>query len=190
MFSIHSTWDCWRDKGPKVSWSNFIWGSPSIPRVSFVVWLAVNERLSTGDRLQQFGIVPNPSFPLCQAPEENHSHLFFRCVFSSWIWDAIQNKCNTSWPILPWVEIVEFATKFTKGKSLKSMILKLSFLCTVYHIWIERNSRIFSKAKVSQIVDGNSWKWSIPNSSEIGRFDLSYPPIKYWGSFAIVWLIP
>ncbi|XP_028073922.1 uncharacterized protein LOC114276328 [Camellia sinensis] len=33
VFSIQSTWDYWRDKGPKVSWSKMIWGSPLIPRV-------------------------------------------------------------------------------------------------------------------------------------------------------------
>ncbi|XP_028118145.1 uncharacterized protein LOC114315743 [Camellia sinensis] len=31
-FSIQSAWDCWRDKGPKVTWSKLIWGPPSIPR--------------------------------------------------------------------------------------------------------------------------------------------------------------
>ncbi|KAL7191131.1 hypothetical protein ACSBR2_023242 [Camellia fascicularis] len=51
VFSIHSTWDYWRDKGPKVPWSKMIWGPPLIPRVSFVVWLAINERLNTGDKL-------------------------------------------------------------------------------------------------------------------------------------------
>ncbi|XP_028090507.1 uncharacterized protein LOC114290746 [Camellia sinensis] len=81
-FSIHSAWECWRDKGPKVTWSNLIWGPPVIPRVSFIVWLAIHERLNTGDRLQIFGLLTSPSCPLCCAPEENHSHLFFGCLYS------------------------------------------------------------------------------------------------------------
>ncbi|XP_028110956.1 uncharacterized protein LOC114309425 [Camellia sinensis] len=101
-FSIHSAWDCWRDKGPKVTWSNLVWGPPVIPRA------------------------------------------------------VIQAKCNSHWPSLPWLELVEFVTKSINGKSLKSMIMKLSFLCTVYHIWMERNSRIFSKVFKPEEVVTNS----------------------------------
>ncbi|XP_028115346.1 uncharacterized protein LOC114313178 [Camellia sinensis] len=95
-FSIYSAWDCWRDKGPKVTWSNLVWGPPVIPR------------------------------------------------------------CNSHWSPLPWLELVEFVTNSINGKSLKSMIMKLSFLCTVYHIWMERNSRIFSKVFKPEEVVTNS----------------------------------
>ncbi|XP_028127266.1 uncharacterized protein LOC114323787 [Camellia sinensis] len=146
-FSIHSAWECW---------SNLIWGPPVIPRVSFIVWLAIHQRLNTGDRLQIFGLLTSPSCPLCCAPKENHSHLFFRCHYSSRIWAVIQAKCNSHWPSLPWLELVEFATKSINGKSLKSVIMKLSFLCTFYHIWMERNSRIFSKVFKPEEVVTNS----------------------------------
>ncbi|XP_028122802.1 uncharacterized protein LOC114319935 [Camellia sinensis] len=155
-FSIHSAWECWRDKGPKVTWSNLVWGPPVIPRVSFIVWLAIHERLNTGDRLQIFGLLMSPSCPLCCALEENHSHLFFRCHYSSRIWAVIQAKCNSHWPSLPWLELVEFATTSINGKSLKCMIMKLSFHCTIYHIWMERNSRIFSKVFKPEEVVTNS----------------------------------
>ncbi|XP_028087066.1 uncharacterized protein LOC114287814 [Camellia sinensis] len=144
------------DKGPKVPWSKLIWGPPLIPRVSFVVWLANNERLNTGDRLQMFGLVPNPSFHFCQAPESNHTHLFFRCAYSSRIWAAVQTKCNTSCPNLSWVETVDYATKTLKGKTLQSVIMKLSSLCTAYHIWMERNSRIFRKVSKPEEIVTNS----------------------------------
>lgn len=123
-------------------------------------WLAIHERLNTGDRLHLFGLVPNPVCPFCQAPEENHSHLFFRCVYSSRIWGAIQVKCNTSWPQLSWQETVIFVTKSIKGKTLQSAIMKLSFLCTVYQIWLERNRRVFSKdSKPVDTVTTLLFKW-------------------------------
>ena len=150
-FSIQSAWECWRDKGPKVTWSKLIWGPPSITRVCFIAWLATNERLNTGDRL-----VTTPYCPFCQDPEENHSHLFFWCIFSSRIWGGILAKCKSNWPSLPWLEIVDFAVRSTSGTSLKMVILKLSFLSTVYHIWMERNSRIFNKALKPEEVVTNS----------------------------------
>ena len=65
-------------------------------------------------------------------------------------------KCNTNWPSLSWLGTVEFATKSTRGNSLKMLVLRLSFLCTVYHIWMERNSRIFSKVHKPEEVVTNS----------------------------------
>mgnify|MGYP003703451089 FL=1 len=65
-------------------------------------------------------------------------------------------KCNVNWPSLSWLGTVEFATKSTSGNSLKMLILRLSFLCTVYHIWMERNSRIFSKVHKPEEVVTNS----------------------------------
>ncbi|XP_028067833.1 uncharacterized protein LOC114270499 [Camellia sinensis] len=91
-FSIQSAWDCWRDKGPKVTW----------------------------------------------------------------IWGGILAKSKSNWPSLPWLETVDFAVRSISGTSLKMVILKLSFLCTVYHIWIERNSRIFNKAQKPEEVVTNS----------------------------------
>ncbi|KAL7243272.1 hypothetical protein ACSBR1_015639 [Camellia fascicularis] len=69
--------------GLKVPWSKLLWGPPFIPRVSFIVWLAIHERLNTRDRLQAFGLVPHSNCPFCNDHEESHSHLFFRCAYSS-----------------------------------------------------------------------------------------------------------
>ncbi|KAI8008098.1 hypothetical protein LOK49_LG07G01264, partial [Camellia lanceoleosa] len=65
---------------------------------------------------------------------------------------ALQVKCNICWPQLPWQESVVYATKSIIGKTLKSVIMKLSFLGTVYQIWLERNRRIFSKEFKPEVV--------------------------------------
>ncbi|XP_028089909.1 uncharacterized protein LOC114290215 [Camellia sinensis] len=54
-------------------------------------------------------------------------------------------KCNMKWPVLDWPDIVTYATKETKGNSLRANILSNAFLCSIYHIWIERNNRVFNK---------------------------------------------
>lgn len=144
-FTIQSAWNHWRSKFDKVVWHKLIWGPNSIPRVSFIVWMAIHERLNTGDRLQLFGLVPSSVCPFCQQSNENHSHLFFDCLFTAKIWHAIKTKCNVNWPDLKWPHIIPFATNETKRKSLRSTIIKLAMLCSVYLIWIERNNRIFNQ---------------------------------------------
>ncbi|KAL7161753.1 hypothetical protein ACSBR2_042265 [Camellia fascicularis] len=140
QFSIHSVWNHWRAKHDNVAWYNLLWGPLVIPRVSFVVWIALHGKLNTGDRLKSFGLTDDFNCPFCQYHTENHSHLFFNCMFSLKVWNAIKVKCNVNWP-----DIVPLAVKESKNKSLKSVIARLSLLCTIYHIWIERNNRIFNK---------------------------------------------
>ncbi|XP_028125748.1 uncharacterized protein LOC114322601 [Camellia sinensis] len=58
---------------------------------------------------------------------------------------AIEVACNIKWPVLGWPDSVTFASKETKGNSLRVNIISNAFLCSVYMIWIERNNRIFNK---------------------------------------------
>ena len=108
---------------------------------------------------------------------------------SSRVWCAIEAACNIKWPVLGWPESVIFASKETRGYSLRANIISNAFLCSVYMIWIERNNRIFNKElkpeevgikSVIQMVrnrmlslkniprsNGDKWfpdKWSLPET--------------------------
>ncbi|KAL7225130.1 hypothetical protein ACSBR1_020438 [Camellia fascicularis] len=78
-----------------------------------------------------FGITDTFNCAFCQIPHESHSHLFFDCIFTNRIWHVIKSKCNVQWPDNPWADIVPFVSQASKGKSLKSIILRLSFSCTI-----------------------------------------------------------
>ncbi|KAL7183114.1 hypothetical protein ACSBR1_041736 [Camellia fascicularis] len=118
-FTINSAWNHWRYKCDKVTWHKLLWGPHMIPRVSFIVWIALHERLNT-DLVK------------------SHSHLFFNCMFSARVWSALKTKCNVNWPDLHRPNLITLAIKETKGRSLRSHILRLSLLCSIYHIWLER----------------------------------------------------
>ncbi|KAL7229757.1 hypothetical protein ACSBR2_008296 [Camellia fascicularis] len=145
QFSIQSAWNHWRKKFDKVVWHKLVWGPHRIPKVSFIVWVALHNRLYTGDRLRMFGLATSSQCRFCLIPEESHSHLFFKCIFSSRVWCAIEAVCNIKWPVLGWPDIVTHATKETKGNSLRVNIISNAFLCSVYFIWTERNNIIFNK---------------------------------------------
>ncbi|KAL7181471.1 hypothetical protein ACSBR1_040377 [Camellia fascicularis] len=145
QFSIQSAWNHWRKKFDKVVWHKLVWGPHRIPKASFIVWVALHNRLYTGDRLCMFVLAISSQCPFCLIPEESHLPLFFKCIFSSRVWCAIEAVCNIKWPVLGWPNIVTYATKETKGNSLRVNIISNAFLCSVYFIWIERNNRIFNK---------------------------------------------
>lgn len=112
-----------------------------------IVWIAILGRLTTGDRLALFGLTPNPVCPLCGANGEDHDQLFFQFPFSSKVWSAVLTKCNAIWQSTNWLGLVEVVARDCLGKSLATIIRRLGFCCTVYQIWMERNSRIFSNER-------------------------------------------
>ena len=40
-----------------MEWHKLLWGSSTVPKYSFIAWMAVLDRLSTKDRMQSWGIV-------------------------------------------------------------------------------------------------------------------------------------
>ena len=79
-FSISSAWKAFRVHRPLVEWASIVWFSGSLPKASFILWLAIRGRLSTQDRL--FNISPAACCSLCGDNLEDHNHLFFTCAFS------------------------------------------------------------------------------------------------------------
>ncbi|KAL7196041.1 hypothetical protein ACSBR1_036130 [Camellia fascicularis] len=77
-------------------------------------------------------------------PSQNH------CRDSNRIQELIKSRVTSDQAIMMaspvlWPEIVIIVNRESKGRSMKSIITRLSFLCTVYHVWMERNNRIFNK---------------------------------------------
>lgn len=70
------------------------------------------------------------------------------------MWKFIQSKINVVWPIVDWPALLCHIATSVKGKSLGSIISRLAFTCTVYHIWLERNNRVFTKAKIPEEIIG------------------------------------
>lgn len=140
-FSISSLWDKLRNPFPRVVWYKLVWFSGHIPKCSFITWLAIQNRLSTMDRLMLFGLTRSPQCSLCQG-SESHDHLFFNCPFSQQVWNTILSKIHVSWHSRTWAEWISFFSNI-KGKSFQTIITKLIFTVTVYQVWIERNMRKF-----------------------------------------------
>ncbi|KAL7204695.1 hypothetical protein ACSBR2_017740 [Camellia fascicularis] len=151
-FTIQSTWNSLRQHFDQVNWSKIIWGPHNIPKVSFVVWMAILGRLNTGERLKIFGVTQSAECVFCQHPCEDHNHLFFECPFSERVWTCIKGKINVDWPSIQWNDLIHLIAKSMKGKSLGTIITKLAFTCTVYQLWIARNNRVFSKDMVPEEV--------------------------------------
>lgn len=86
------TWSLLQTAKPQVNWHTSVWFSFSTPKYSFMVWLAIHNRLSTGDRMLLWGNIINPGCILCQHQLETREDLFFDCRYSNEIWFNLTRK--------------------------------------------------------------------------------------------------
>lgn len=115
-----------------------------VPRHAVILWLAVRGRLNTLDRMNSHGYSRGLCCPLCNRENESLTHLFFACPFASSIWQSLFSKCNLLWTYSCWNEMLLDVANSYKGTSLLCKIVKLMLATSVYLIWRERNSRLFT----------------------------------------------
>nr|GEW98105.1 RNA-directed DNA polymerase, eukaryota, reverse transcriptase zinc-binding domain protein [Tanacetum cinerariifolium] len=53
-FSTNQAWLTMRDDWPKVQWHHVVWYSQFIPKHAFILWLAIQEKLPTHDRMEKW----------------------------------------------------------------------------------------------------------------------------------------
>ncbi|KAJ9544912.1 hypothetical protein OSB04_024619 [Centaurea solstitialis] len=125
----------------ELPWTNSIWFKGNIPKHAFCMWLAFQGRLPTQDRLHWKHDPPDLKCFLCGNALDSHDHLFFSgCAFSLEIWRTIKKDvCLYGFPE-NWNSIVMELTRNHKHLRLEQ---KLALQASVYHIWRERNRRLF-----------------------------------------------
>ncbi|XP_048617726.1 uncharacterized protein LOC125589247 [Brassica napus] len=137
-FSSTATWEQLRGSNSKLQWCKVVWFRQSIPRFSFITWLAFKDRLATGARTRAWGIV-QPCL-LCGEPDETRDHLFFACPFSFTVWLDLVGfilgpNANPDWTIT-----INSITS-NRRKETDRCLLKLALQASIHSIWRERNSR-------------------------------------------------
>ncbi|KAJ6980751.1 hypothetical protein NC653_024183 [Populus alba x Populus x berolinensis] len=144
-FSIASAWELLRARRPINNMHHLLWFAGHIPRHSFILWLACLGRLRTMDRLSAAGIIQNASCILCGLQTETHEHLFFNCTTSRQVWQTVNAVATIYWPSCNWSDLLQWgAVNYNKKNDVQHLIACLLLTTTVYHLWQERNKRVFS----------------------------------------------
>ena len=80
-FNFSSLYGHIRNKKEEVEWHDIVWFSGNTPRHSFILWLAIWDRLRTKYRILSWGHYVDTTCVLCHLACETREHLFFECVF-------------------------------------------------------------------------------------------------------------
>ena len=128
-----------RPVGATISWHRVVWEQWSLPKYSFILWLAALGKLRTRDRLRFIPIDPTCVF--CRQEEESHSHLFFICGWRCQLWSRItawlriNRVMNSLSSALCWLH--------PKTRNIAARMRRVLLGIVVYLIWEEHNRRIF-----------------------------------------------
>ncbi|WVZ52504.1 hypothetical protein U9M48_003557 [Paspalum notatum var. saurae] len=122
-----------------------IWRSWAPPNCRFFIWLAVNNKCWTSDRLAKKGLPHQPTCPLCDQEAESINHLLSGCVLSRevWAWLLRELKLN----VLPPTSSSRFCswwkrTATSLEKSLRKGFNSLVILVS-WELWKHRNACVF-----------------------------------------------
>ena len=174
-FNFSLIWNHLRDHNPLVPWHNAVWFPGGTPRQKFVLWLAVQSRLSTHDRIYKF--TPGPlACVLCHSQMESHDHLFFACSYSSFVWQELMHRCGLFWNGHGWSDTWLWIAQHLKSNKMHHLTPKICLEAAVYALWKERNNRTFKhqfcpqeillKSLISQINTLLRVKWKDHNNLE------------------------
>ncbi|KAG7578924.1 Viral movement protein [Arabidopsis thaliana x Arabidopsis arenosa] len=139
-FSTKETWEATREAKPKVEWYRGIWFSHATPKYSFLAWLAIKNRLTTGDRMLCWNVGVDPSCIFCREPLETRSHLFFTCHYTKEVWSGLTSKLLSQHFPTSCDTIIKLLTDKSLGNECLFLI-RYTFQLTVHSIWKERNIR-------------------------------------------------
>ena len=139
-FLTSQTWELIRVQSPKVMWHKGIWIPEGTLKFSFIAWIAVHDRLATGDRIFRCNPRAISSCWLCNSATESRDHLFFECPYSKEVWYGIIGDMAGNSSLHRWSQIMQVLVNGLHERNL-TLLLRYSFQAVLYAIWHERNVR-------------------------------------------------
>ncbi|GJX61979.1 RNA-directed DNA polymerase, eukaryota, reverse transcriptase zinc-binding domain protein [Tanacetum coccineum] len=115
---------------------------------SFVLWMAIQERLQTQDRIFLWNKDANMRCHLCDKSMDSHDHLFVQCCYAIEVWDVVKMKGYINGLKQNWKDTIE-SMAANHYKAIKSVVSWIVFRAVIYYLWQERNKRYISNEKKS-----------------------------------------
>lgn len=99
-------------------WYNWVWSKGTIPKHSYISWLALHRRLFTKDMV--LGLSQDDKYLLCGESEESATRLFFQCVFSQQCLQGVVTYELQQWDLEGiWRRVV----RNIKGRGYRELVL-------------------------------------------------------------------
>jgi len=100
----------------------------------------------------EWNIIDHETCALCHSSPETRNHLFFDCPYSKYLWKLCRLKLNISEPMGDLIHEPEQFKNPIKRKHRTYILSRLALNVTVWHMWRERNRRVFLQQKLHIII--------------------------------------
>ena len=148
------------------------------------MWLVVHKQCLTWGNLCKCGFQGLSMGVLCRASEESVSHLFFQCSFTRDIWHSWWNVWNQScWHVSSLTKFFACWGKTPVQTSFLQVAWTIGPSFIIWHIWLERNRRIFRDEFLEVPCGG---KFSIPWEKLFLQNVTLLRPWSQWRLFSII----
>ncbi|XP_026460812.1 uncharacterized protein LOC113361992 [Papaver somniferum] len=122
---------------------NFVWNSSIPPKINFLVWCLIHDKLNTLDVMQIKGIDIYNSCVLCGDDTESQEHIFLHCKIAHRVWSSVLPKEGWSWAIPRNMQMLALGWNQVHFTTAGKFLWDLIPAAVIYTIWSERNRRIF-----------------------------------------------
>ena len=104
---IRQLYEHMKGEQQKPVWRCLMFNNVARPKAYFTMWIMLNQRLVTVDRLAQWGIEVEKICVMCKNEEETAEHLLLQCDYARRIWERLLSsmKKQTEVP-LTWEQFV------------------------------------------------------------------------------------
>ncbi|CAL1408552.1 unnamed protein product [Linum trigynum] len=140
-YYVTKVWETIRVKQPQVPWCKLVWKSLCSPRDKHIIWLIIQDRISTLDKIQKWNAGIINLCPLCRSVPESRDHLFFDCIYSRNVMQVIPGSssllCNN------WNDTLHLATTRYKTDTDSANYGRMVWMMLVSELWRERCRRLY-----------------------------------------------
>ncbi|CAI0554757.1 unnamed protein product [Linum tenue] len=147
-FSVHSAFEHFaaaRFKGVENFPSKTVWHCIIPSKICIFLWLVFHKRILTIDNLKRKGISLPNRCALCKVEEESANHIFTSCGFSRQVWCILKSFVKIDNRVEEAGDISERIRRWQHNKpnNPAEWCTRVALHAFCWHIWLERNSRIF-----------------------------------------------
>ncbi|XP_019257654.1 PREDICTED: uncharacterized protein LOC109235862 [Nicotiana attenuata] len=107
--------------------------------------MAAHGKLYTKNKLSKWGMQVDQECVLCTKEHETVQHLFFKCSYAAKLWGNLLQWQGIRRAVYGWTEELAWAEKWVKRQNANTELFKMALEACVYHVWQERNARIFKE---------------------------------------------
>jgi hypothetical protein len=122
-----------------------LWSATGEGKHKLFLWLLVQDRILTADRLLLRHWPCDPVCILCDQADENATHLCLNCVYAREVWVLVSNWADMEIAIPNGVTSTESWWNMAVQGRTKTQRRRIAaiLMCTAWNVWKERNRRIF-----------------------------------------------